>query len=69
MVSVVTLAVRVPSAPAEGVTAVDAVNVGQVDVGERDRPVSVRLPDRRDQLGHRAGDIGRGHDRRIVGAR
>ena len=69
MVSVVTLAVRLPSAPAEGVTAADAVDVGQVDVGEGDRPGIGEIADRRDQLGHRPGDIGRSHDRRIVGAR
>ena len=68
VVSVVTLAVSVPSAPADGVAGLMlCASVRSTSVNAM-VPLSVRLPDRGDQLGHRAGHIrGRDH-RRIVGA-
>ena len=68
MVSVVTLAVSAPSAPPHGVTALDAVHVGQVDIGEADRARVGQVADRRDQLGAPRRHVGRRHHRRIVGA-
>ena len=44
------------------------MNVGQVHIGEADGAAVGEVADRGDQLGHRPGDIGRRHDRRIVGA-
>ena len=46
----------------------DAVHVGQIDVGEGDGAAVGEIADRGDQLGHAAGDVGRRHHRRVVGA-
>ena len=53
---------------ADGVTAADAVHVGQVDVGEGDGAAVGQIAGRGDLLGHRADQIRRRDHRRIVGA-
>ena len=66
--SVLTPAVSVPSAPAEGVIALMLCASVRSTSVKAIVPLSVRLPTGRHEFGHPAGDIDRRHDRNVVRA-